>query len=1038
MTHAEHIEAQFIGWEPLGRGELPAAPYPVHLEPPFREFTGYCPLPRRDFGDEGRKPTLVTRLLGLGTGRIVDSKPEAEESEDSSSLQFEYLERESVWEIAVTLPEGLQVSATIAETFLKQLSYLHEPISMEFVGIGQHTELLFTAGDSDVESVIGLLRSHYPDAVFLQRRSTLASSLERLSPTEGRVLECSLGREFHYPLAQPSLDPHVGLVGALAGLGDDEFGILQVLIQPTSHPWKESLLATAFDEAGDRLPWLPAEMAKGAAAKAPQPLFATVVRLAAGSARRGRVWPILTQLAAPLQLLADPNGNFLTPVGIDDEYPQTTLIEDVVTRNSRRFGFLLTANELSGIVHLPDASVRSPTFSRHVTRTKAAPASFLGSDGLYLGENEHHGETRPVYLPAETRVRHAHVIGKSGSGKTNFLLNSIVDDIEAGEGLAVLDPHGDLITAVLGRIPKARRKDVVLIDPSDEEFSVAFNILSAHSDAERRMLASDLVSVFERLSTTWGDQMNIVLRNAILAFLESTRGGTLSDLRRFLVDDAYRRDFLPSITDADIRYYWEKTFPQFNSKTSVGAVVTRLETFLAPKPVRYVVSQPNSSVDFSKVMDEGKILLCRLSQGMIGKENAYLFGSLIVTKIQQSAMSRQRVEASDRRDFWCYIDEFQNFITPSLSEMLTEARKYRLGLILAHQNLTQIQKLPDVRAAVLSEPATRVVFNLGDADAKVFAQGFSGFDADDIQRLPIGHALVRVGRSDQDFNLQIPLNDPPKESKAEKRVAKITALSRERFSTPRAEIEASRLRELGLEPPAPDSETSAPKIAEASTPITEVPPETETGAKEYSAEASPAEASPESSDACSLDPDSDSEQTSNTEPPTSKLPGKGGEEHRKLQQEIRALAHEGGYQAEIEAPLPGGKSIDVLLAKDDKKIAIEVSLSGSIEHELANVAKCLEANLDTVLVLAPRKARRRRINGALREKHPDWDKVECISESDLRRFLCLDEPEPPEPTEDKKSGFTLIREYAEDSEEARRKDEEALDLIAKIMRGEQI
>src|SRR6266705_2517525 len=203
-----------------------------------------------------------------------------------------------------------------------------------------------------------------------------------------------------------------------------------------------------------------------------------------------------------------------------------------------------------------------------------------------------------VRLTKEQRVRHTHIIGVSGTGKSTLLFNLIRQDIENGEGVAVFDPHGDLVDKVLGIIPDHRINDVVLVDPSDEQFSIGFNILSAHSDLEKNLLASDLISVFERLSTSWGDQMGSVLQNAILAFLESDQGGTLSDLRRFLIDPAYRNKFLETVRDPEIVYYWRKAFTLLSGNKSIGSVLTRLDTFLSPKPIRYMVSQPVNRLDF--------------------------------------------------------------------------------------------------------------------------------------------------------------------------------------------------------------------------------------------------------------------------------------------------------------------------------------------------------------------------------------------------------------------------------------------------------
>ena len=214
-------------------------------------------------------------------------------------------------------------------------------------------------------------------------------------------------------------------------------------------------------------------------------------------------------------------------------------------------------------------------------------------------------------LGPEQRVRHTYVIGASGTGKSTLLLNLIVQDIQHGNGVGVLDPHGDLIDQILALVPEERAADVVLLDPSDEEYPVGFNILSAHSELEKNLLASDLVGVFRRLSASWGDQMSSVLANAILAFLESDRSGTLADLRRFLVEGDFRQAFLQTVRDPEVVYYWQKEFPLLTGKPQ-GPILTRLDTFRRPKLIRHMISQKENRLDFGAIMNEGKIFLAKI------------------------------------------------------------------------------------------------------------------------------------------------------------------------------------------------------------------------------------------------------------------------------------------------------------------------------------------------------------------------------------------------------------------------------------------
>jgi excisionase family DNA binding protein len=606
----------------------------------------------------------------------------------------------------------------------------------------------------------------------------------------------------------------------------------------------------------------------------------------------------------------------------NEQYDYRKHCDDIVTRQSCRSGMILNLDELVSFVHLPSASVRSAKLKREERKTKAPPTLACGNT-LTLGINHHAGKITPVSLATGQRVRHMHLIGTSGSGKSTLLLQMIMQDIEHGEGIAVLDPHGDLIDQIIGRIPESRIPDVVLIDPSDESYPVGFNILSAHSEVERNLLASDLVSVFQRLSTSFGDQMTTVLGNAILAFLESSEGGTLSDLRKFLVEPSFRERFLGTVRDEEIVYYWQKEFPLLTGKPQ-APILTRLDTFLRPKAIRHMVAQKENRLDFAAIMNGRKILLAKLSQGLIGAENSYLLGTLLVSKLNQMATSRQNVAASARPPFYLYIDEFHNFMTPSLAAILSGARKYNLGLILAHQELHQLlTRDGEVASAVISNPYTRVCFRLGDFDAKKLEDGFSTFTAKDLQNLGTGEAIVRLERADYDFNLKtIPLAavDP---GLAEKRREQIVTASREHYATRREDVEAAmRARN------APPENLATPEKRNRKTTVA-IPASLEVVVQ--TAQEMPTET-------------------------VARTPGRGGDHHKYLQQLIKRWAEARAYKVTIEKPiLDGLGSVDVALEKGSRLIACEISVTTDAPHETANVQKCLAAGFQDILLISSEK-----------------------------------------------------------------------------------
>jgi hypothetical protein len=361
-----------------------------------------------------------------------------------------------------------------------------------------------------------------------------------------------------------------------------------------------------------------------------------------------------------------------------------------------------------------------------------------------------------------------------------------------------------------------------------------------------------------------------------------------------------------------------------------GPILTRLDTFLRPKLIRYMVAQRENRFDLGAVMNEGKIFLAKLSQGAIGEENAYLLGTLLVSKFQQLAMSRQQTAVAQRRNFYLYIDEFHNFVTPSMAAILSGARKYRLGLILAHQELQQLaSRDADVASAVIANPYTRICFRLGDFDAKRLADGFSFFEAKDLQNLQVGEAICRVERAEFDFNLKtLPLPSIDR-AEAERRRERIIALSRERYATPRAVVEAALMPE-------------------------EIPPPVQISRPQHPAAEPPPRATP-----------SVSEEKRPPAPPSAraKLPsapsssGRGGPQHKYIQELVRRWASSRGYKTTIEKEiLDGLGSVDVALEKDGRSIACEISITTTVEHEMGNVQKCLTAGFEhVVLILSERK-----------------------------------------------------------------------------------
>jgi CxxC-x17-CxxC domain-containing protein len=359
-------------------------------------------------------------------------------------------------------------------------------------------------------------------------------------------------------------------------------------------------------------------------------------------------------------------------------------------------------------------------------------------DIAVFAQTTYRNEFKKFGIKTDDRRRHMYLVGKTGMGKSTILENMIVDDILAGHGVAVVDPHGDLAEKIIEYVPSERIQDVVYFNPSDINFPIAFNVVEQVEGHLRHLVASGLIGVFQKLwADSWGPRLEYILRNAILAILDFP-GSTLMGVVRMLSDKNYRKRVVANIKDPVVKAFWEKEFSGYADKfasEAVSPIQNKVGQFLSNSLMRNIIGQVKSAIDIRDIMDNGKILIMNLSKGRIGEDNSALLGAMMITKIQLAAMSRVDVPEKDRRDFYLYIDEFQNFSTDSFANILSEARKYRLNLILAHQYIEQLSE--KVKPAVFGNVGTMVVFRVGAADAEELVKEFTPtFTEEDIVNLP--------------------------------------------------------------------------------------------------------------------------------------------------------------------------------------------------------------------------------------------------------------------------------------------------------------
>lgn len=416
-----------------------------------------------------------------------------------------------------------------------------------------------------------------------------------------------------------------------------------------------------------------------------------------------------------------------------------------------------------------------------------------------FAETNFRGLRKKFGIRQDDRRRHMYLIGKTGMGKTNLMEHMAIADIHAGNGICVVDPHGEFADKMLDYVPARRINDVIYFNPGDIDYPIAFNVMEAVDPQYKHLVASGLVGVFKKIwADTWGPRLEYVLRNAILALLDYP-GSTLLGIMRMLVDKEFRKKVIKKITDPVVRTFWVEEFSKYPDRfmaEAIAPIQNKVGQFLSISLIRNIVGQPRSTIHMRDIMDNKKILLLNLAKGKIGEDASALFGAMIITKLQLAAMSRVDVPEEKREDFYLYVDEFQNFATDSFADIMSEARKYRLNLIIAHQYIGQLSER--VRDAVFGNVGTIISFRVGAADAEFLAREFEPiFNENDLVNLTKFNIYLKLminGIASQAFSA---VTLPPV-WKIEGNREKIIRVSRERYAKKREIVENKIARWSGV------------------------------------------------------------------------------------------------------------------------------------------------------------------------------------------------------------------------------------------------
>jgi len=724
--------------------------------------------------------------------------------------------------LQIALPRDNEIKIDTAEQLFSSLSAIGKGgifklpphLSFEVVGMPGDIRFYVHTPKKLQDLVEKQINGAYPDAEIkivsvdsVKREGMIIGNEYNIFSREGKVAFTSLKLKSanYMPIKvykDLPTDPLSSITSVLAKMTEGEGAAIQILITPSDSNWKKHgrsyLTKTKKTESNPETAKYSsdAKELEGIENKISKPGFKTAIRIVVSStskeaaeAHLGNIMSIFSQFEAINSFKKNKHrfkGMFMN----DFIYRYLPMIGD---------SSILTSEELATIFHFPNKSVTTPNIFWMNAKRAPAPAT-IPTSGLYLGKSTYRGLAKPVYMDIDDRRRHMYIIGKTGTGKSEFLKDMIMQDIRSGQGLAVIDPHGDLIDDILPLIPPKRAEDVILFDPSDTTRPMGLNMLEAQTEEQKHYVVSSIIGLMYKLfdpnkTGIIGPRFEHAIRNAMLTVMYET-GSTFVEVVRVLTDANYVQELLPKVTDPIIRRYWTDQIAQtsdFHKSEVLDYIVSKFGRFVTNKMIRNIIGQSDSSFNFRKVMDEGKILLINLAKGKIGEENSQFLGLVLVPKILVSAMSRQDLAKDLRRDFFLYVDEFQNFATPDFAQILSEARKYKLNLIVANQFIGQMEE--EVKNAIFGNVGSLVSFRVGVTDANYlqheYQPVFAEADLINVERYNTYVKTIVGGEPVTPFSMDLTRDLNKEKALANPRVAELVReLSRLKYGKDAAAVEA--------------------------------------------------------------------------------------------------------------------------------------------------------------------------------------------------------------------------------------------------------
>jgi hypothetical protein len=677
------------------------------------------------------------------------------------------------------------LASTIKSDF-KSKFYGQRHFSFEIVGSKGFVNFYAAVPLILVDRVKQAVISAYPSSKLDEvPDNNIFSPIGKIEATVGG--ELTLKEKFAYPIAtyqEIKRDPMQTILNSLSSLEKEDGAGIQFLIRPADAGWrkiasefanskrkgksaKSSSFATAIsvankilanpdtdkkkDDSQDKSSNLDQAISDSIEEKVKYPGFEVLIRAVASSNEVYRSQSILNNIIAGFAIFDSPgkNGFKYTPAKDIESFTTAYILRFFPPENNKN---ILNSVELATMFHFPDReSIPTAQLERQSSKQIDAPRN-MPEDGLLLGYNIFRGNKKPVMLSLNDRQRHVYAVGQTGTGKSVFLKNLAIQDMNSGRGFAFIDPHGDVAEELLSMVPKNRTEDVIYFSPAETDFPLGLNIFEFQDAGQKDFLIQEAIKMLQKLydpnrQGIVGPRYEHIFRNAALTVMADPAGGTFIDIPKLFIDKAFLAQKLKHVTDRTVIDFWQKEVPQSERSSDFGEVkswfISKFGAFQQNEMMRNIIGQSKSSFNLRNVMDEGKILIVNLSKGRIGELNSQLLGMIFVMKFQEAALSRADIEEKERKDFCLFVDEFQNFSTDSFATIMSEARKYALNLIVANQFTTQLSD--EIRDAVFGNIGTIVSFRVGQNDVEVLAKYFKPlFDEDDLLRVPNHNCIVRT------------------------------------------------------------------------------------------------------------------------------------------------------------------------------------------------------------------------------------------------------------------------------------------------------